>query len=226
MEKIRGFPVTSTLEIERALTPSERRRILDAADRILLTGGRSKNRRLYADFSQRPVRKGYRPYRNRAIVYTLIETGMRRAAVCNLNLSGVDFQKRLLTVEEKGRNLHTYRISREGIQAIKDYLDHERTVDDEKWISPALFLPAKTVARSSGRITTRMVNYIWKDICREAGVKGKTPHCARHAMGKYLIEKTGNVAAVKKQLGHKNAAYSMEYARITGDELARVLDER
>ena len=41
-----------------------------------------------------PMRKGYRPYRNRAIVNTLIETGMRRAAVRNLNLKDVDFKKR------------------------------------------------------------------------------------------------------------------------------------
>ena len=40
---------------------------------------------------ERPRRKGYRPWRNRAIVYCLIETGMRRAAVCNLDLCEVDF---------------------------------------------------------------------------------------------------------------------------------------
>ncbi|HFC47215.1 MAG TPA: hypothetical protein ENJ63_04960 [Dissulfuribacter thermophilus] len=66
----------------------------------------------------------------------------------------------------------------------------------------------------------------WNDMCREAGVHGKTPHSARHAMGKWIMEKTGNVAAVQKQLGHKNAVYSMEYARITGDELLQVLDGR
>jgi site-specific recombinase XerC len=45
-------------------------------------------------------------------------------------------------------------------------------------------------------------------------------------MGKYLIEKTGNIAAVQKQLGHKQAAYAMQYARITAEELGRVLDGR
>ena len=45
-------------------------------------------------------------------------------------------------------------------------------------------------------------------------------------MGKHIIEKTGNIAAVQKQLGHRQAAYSMQYARITAEELSRVLDER
>ena len=36
------------------------------------------------------------------IVYCLIETGMRRAAVCNLDLSEVDFAQNSVTVREKG----------------------------------------------------------------------------------------------------------------------------
>lgn len=43
MEKIRSVAAASLLSIERALTPNERRRILDAADLLLKTGGRSKD---------------------------------------------------------------------------------------------------------------------------------------------------------------------------------------
>jgi len=40
------------------------------------------------------------------------------------------------------------------------------------------------------------------------------------------IEKTGNIAAVQRRLGHTNAAYSIQYARITDQELAEALDDR
>jgi hypothetical protein len=40
------------------------------------------------------------------------------------------------------------------------------------------------------------------------------------------MNKTGNVAAVQRQLGHKNAAYSLQYARITDAEPQSVVDER
>ena len=40
------------------------------------------------------------------------------------------------------------------------------------------------------------------------------------------MDKTGNVAAIQRQLGHKNAAYSLQYARITSAELNEVLDGR
>ena len=72
------------------------------------------------------MRKGYQAFRNRAIVYILIETGMRRAAVSNLNLDDVDFKKRSVSVDEKGDRKHTYKISGEGLAAIKDYINKER----------------------------------------------------------------------------------------------------
>jgi integrase len=71
-----------------------------------------------------------------------------------------------------------------------------------------------------------VVNNVWNEISKMAGVEGKTPHSARHAVGKHIIEKTGNIAAVQRQLGHKNAAYSMQYARITDEELGEVLEDR
>jgi hypothetical protein len=45
-------------------------------------------------------------------------------------------------------------------------------------------------------------------------------------MGKHIIERTGNIAAVQRQLRHKNATYSMQYARISGEELRGVIDDR
>jgi len=71
-----------------------------------------------------------------------------------------------------------------------------------------------------------MINHIWDSVADLAGVVGRTPHSARHAMRRHLIEKTGNIASVQRQLGYKNAAYSMQYSRITDEELNAVLDER
>jgi integrase len=225
MEKISLIPVGMGLEIERALTLAERRKLLDAADLLLQVGGRSKDRSRYRN-AERPTHKNYRPVRNRAIIYTLIETGMRRAAVTNLDLADVDWKQRTLIVEEKGGKTHTYSNSREGIAALKDYVERERPADAAHWRSPALFLSAPGNPRAGERLSVRTVNEVWDEVCKLAGVEGRTPHSARHAMGKHIIEKTGNIAAVQRQLGHKNATYSMQYARITGEELRNVIDDR
>jgi integrase len=151
---------------------------------------------------------------------------MRRAAITNLDLKDVNFKKRTVSAEEKGGYKHNYKISSEGLVAIKDYLEKERDKDFRKWKSPALFLSSSTTPHGNGRLNPRVINTVWNDVCSKAGVEGRTPHSARHAMGRHLIDKTGNIAAVQRQLGHKNAAYSMQYARITDEELAQVLEDR
>jgi integrase len=71
-----------------------------------------------------------------------------------------------------------------------------------------------------------VVNTIWNAVCRVAQVEGRTPHSARHAMGKHIMDKTKNIAAVQRQLGHRQAAYAMQYARVTTAELGQVLEDR
>lgn len=225
MEKIRAVAAASLLSIERALTPTERRRILDAADLLPKTGGRSKDRNRFKG-ENRPMRKAFRPYRNRAIAYALIETGMRRAAVASLLFEDVEFEQKRITVVEKGAATHTYKISREGIAAIADYVEKERRRDAEHFSAPELFLAARSSRNTRGRMHPNAVNEMWNQVCVAAAVDGKTPHSARHAMGRFLVEETGNVEAVQRQLGHTNAAYSLQYARISEQELQETLEKR
>lgn len=224
MEKVKSIKSASLLSVERALSPYEGRRLLDAADRLLKVGGISKDRHRHGKGDDRPQRKSYRAYRNRAIIYSLIETGMRRATITQIKLSDIDFDRRTIQVFEKGSYTHQYIISKEGLRAIRDYIECERDHDSSFYVFPALFLPAHSTQNKTGSLHPNAINDIWKHVCSAAGISNKTPLSARHAMGRYLIVKTGNVAAVQRQLGHKNAIYSLQYSSITGEELKRVLD--
>lgn len=225
-EKLPALPTTTLLIDERAITPQERRRLLDAADLLPVIGGRSKDRQRYRQTETKPVRKTYRSWRNRAIMYLLIETGMRRAGVVNANLTGFDPRSASITTREKGGSDHTYKISREGVLAVTDYLEREREHDDVVLQSPALFLPAGNHPRSTARLAPHAINKIWNEVLAMAGIEGRTPHSARHAVGRHIIAKTGNLAAVQRQLGHKRLDYSAQYARVSGTELERILDKR
>jgi hypothetical protein len=65
MAKVKLPAVGMGLEVDRAITPAERRKLLDAADLLFTIGGLWRDRKRYKT-GQRPTRKGYRPYRNRA----------------------------------------------------------------------------------------------------------------------------------------------------------------
>jgi integrase len=157
MGKVSLLKVGNGLEIERAISAVERWKILDAADLLLRIGGESKDCNRNKGEEVRPKRKGYRAYRNRAVIYCLLETGMRRAAVVNPDLEHVDFKKKPVSVREKGGLVHRYQISAEGLQAISDYIENERWADAKAWNPPALFLLASTVARSTGWLAVNVV---------------------------------------------------------------------
>lgn len=228
MAKLRSLSVSGSLDLERALTDQERRKILDAADCLPVIGGRSRDKRRARNIlpNERPQRKGYRPWRNRAIVYTLVESGIRRSEVVSIDLADVDFLNSTIRITEKGGQRRRCQVSREGMEAIRIYIEQERLLDAERWESPALFLPAETVAESRGRLAPVNVNTIWTKVCGLAGVKGRTPHSARHAMGVHIVKKTGNPRAAQRQLGHKNPSTTMQYLQFTQGELQAVLDER
>src|ERR1035437_6195877 len=137
---------------------------------------------------------------------------MRRAAVKNINIADVDFERRSIRTLEKGGASHTYTISQQGLNTIKDYVDKERNIDTATYDSQVLFLPV-AISNLTGRLHANAINDVWNQTCKLADVHGRTPHCARHAMGKFLMESTGNVEAVQRQLGHKNASYSIAYSR-------------
>ena len=69
----------------------------------------------------------------------MIETGIRRSAITNLNLADIDFDRRILSALEKGGSVQPYPISKQGMSAISDYLELERAGDQEKCSPMASF---------------------------------------------------------------------------------------
>lgn len=104
-----------------------------------------------------------------------------------------------------------YRSSIECLQAIRDYVENECKADAKALNSTAIFLPKSTVPQSPGGLAVNIVNQIWIEVVELAGAiqEGKMPCSARRAIGRLIIEMTGNIAAVLRQLGPKNAAYSI-----------------
>lgn len=156
-----------------------------------------------------------------------METGIRRAAVVSVNREDIDENTRVIPVVEKGKAQKKPRISKEGLQAILDFIrSDEYQTDVKKWQSPALFLTLATCGHGYGRLRPEAVNRIWQQICKVAEVSGRATYSARHGMRRHVMEKTINLAAIQRQLNHKNIAYSAHYARLTAEELDNVLDDR
>ena len=225
MAGIASMPTGSVLEIDRAMTPRDTNWILDAADELVHVGGRRRDRRRFRD-ERAPQRADYRPYRNRAIIYFINGTGARRETIPRLTLDDIDLKGRIVRVKRKGGGEYRPSVSKAAIAAIKDYIEKERPLDADAWGgSQTLFLPApRAIKTSSGQLSVRTVNNIWNEARDRAGVKG-TPHCARHAVGIKVLEKTGKLSAAQSQLGHLNIATTVSYTRPKREEVMEALDD-
>src|SRR6266511_483778 len=149
----------------RALSADQVRTIKNVLDR--LDGFHRLRGRRHRDL-EREVHHHARPLRDRAIVYLLLGTGLRRAELTGLDLDQLEpntpaalrqaKRARLAGVRGKGRTSRTVFLGRDARAALADYLDHERPGDVDE-ASAALFVAARSIAsrRPDGRLSARSV---------------------------------------------------------------------
>ena len=202
----------------RALSPAQVRSLKNLCDR-LERFHRLKGQRWGQGSTPAPVRAHGRPWRDRAIVYVLLSTGLRREELLNLNL------------DQLGPN------SVEGLrQALADYFERERPRDAGEE-TPALFLTATGIpARAAdGRLSLRAVNLILEQIGRwhDAELKDPSrhlsplrPHDLRHTFAFHLAQATGADAyELERRLGHRSQRYIQRYTNPPEEVAAAYVEE-
>ncbi len=213
----------------RALTDEQVRSLKNLCDR-LPRFHQLKGRRHSRTPEPRPRARG-RPWRDRAIVFVLLSTGLRREELIRLDLDQllpgtpeelrVARRARIARVRGKGKTERSVFLSADARGALADYLERERPGDADD--SSALFLSAKGIpARAAdGRLSTRAVNLILEQIGRwhDADVRDPTrsisplrPHDLRHTFAFQLARVTGADAyELERRLGHRSQRYIQRY---------------
>ncbi len=181
---------------------------------------------------QRPLKAKARPLRDRAIVYVLLSTGLRREEIVGLNLEQLEpndieslrmaKRARIHRVKGKGKTERFVHLSNDARLAIADYLETERIRDIHEFTG-ALFLSAREVSarRDDGRLSEQSINNIvlqigkWHDSeikQKERHVTPLTPHDLRHTFAFKLAAETGNDRyELQRRLGHRSERYIQVY---------------
>ncbi len=179
-----------------------------------------------------PIRERGRPMRDRAIVYVLLSTGLRREELVRLDLDQVapgDSEKlrnarraSIARVKGKGGTERTVFLSADARDALADYIERERPRDAAPE-TKALFLSALGIpARSpDGRLSVRAVNLILEQIGRwhDAEIRDPSrhisplrPHDLRHTFAYRLAAVTGaDSYELERRLGHRSQRYIQRY---------------
>ena len=215
----------------RALSPEQVRSLKNLCDRLPRLRERHGRRAPRVEY-RIPVRADSRPYRDRAIVFVLLSTGLRREELVQLDLDQVDpanplvlqqaRRAQLRRVRGKGKAERTVFLSADARQALAEYLVRERP-EDAGPMSTALFLSAhnRGVRAAHGRLSVRAINLILEQIGRwhDADVKDPArrisplrPHDLRHTFAFQLAQATkADAYELERRLGHRSQRYIQRY---------------
>jgi site-specific recombinase XerD len=140
--------------------------------------------------------------RNRVLILTLLDTGMRVSELCNLQVRDVDFRNREIEIREgKGDKGRYVPISARTGKELWKYLGTRRTRDDDP-----IFADYDGFGLSS-----RGVEMMLQRLAKKAGVKKANPHRFRHTFAINYLRNGGDAFTLQKILGHSDMAMVRRY---------------
>ena len=173
---------------------------------------------------ERPDRGKPLGLRDLAILEVLYSCGMRVSEIEALNISGIDFEERLVRVIGKGNKERIVPIGRTALKAVRNYLDaiqylRKRKGDDSK--DGPLFINSR-----AGRLSARSIGRIIKRYAIESGLTSEiSPHSMRHTFATHLLDGGADLRSVQELLGHASLSTTQKYTHVSLDRLMEVYDK-
>ena len=157
----------------------------------------------------------YEDIRDRMIIMTFYETGIRLAELMNLCDGDVDFMSGQLKVTGKRNKQRLIPFGAELSQALQHYMG----VRDAQVVrrSAALFL-----ANDGQQMTADAIRYrVKKHLSLVSTLKKRTPHVLRHTFATAMLNHKAGIESVKKLLGHESLSTTEIYTHTTFEQLKR-----
>lgn len=151
--------------------------------------------------------------RDKVILLSFYETGIRLSELVGLNVSDVDFSNKQLKVFGKRKRERVVPFVNELSEELAFYLSERNLIApaDEK----ALFVSINGERLSASQVY-RIVN---KRLSGVVNVNKKSPHVLRHTYATSMLNNDAELGAVKELLGHKRLATTEIYTHLTFEEL-------
>ena len=157
----------------------------------------------------------YEDVRDRMIIMTFYETGIRLAELMNLCDGDVNFMSGQLKVTGKRNKQRLIPFGAELSQALQQYMG----VRDAQVVrhSAALFL-----ANDGQQMTADAIRYrVKKHLSLVSTLKKRTPHVLRHTFATAMLNHKAGIESVKKLLGHESLSTTEIYTHTTFEQLKR-----
>lgn len=153
--------------------------------------------------------------RDTAIVYLLLDTGIRASELCGLQLG--DLERGRLTVLGKGNKERYVIISPTTEKAVRDYVRRERGQSHDE----SLFL-----AKGGEALTRNGLYQMIERRAQQAGVANCGLHKFRHTFALSWVRSGAPLHALQTLLGHESPTMSLKYGRMQSGEQAAELHRK
>lgn len=164
-------------------------------------------------FSENNKRTDIFKERDQAILELMYSSGMRVSEVVNLNLQDIDYRTRIIRVFGKGKKERIVPYSNTCKECLVNYVSNTRKTLQAKSseVTNALFLN-----KNGKRLTTRGVEYIFKEISKKTGTNiDFHPHTLRHTFATHLLEGGADLRTIQELLGHESINTTQVYTHVT-----------
>ncbi|RYL93334.1 tyrosine recombinase XerS [Sporolactobacillus sp. Y61] len=163
--------------------------------------------------------------RDTAIVSLILGSGLRLSEVVGLDLSDIDFKKRMVRVIRKGNKEQYVFFSEQAGLDLEDYI-HVRV--KRYGLEPsvkALFVSAPMGPKgTTRRLSPRAVENLVKKYAVAFGKPSLSVHKLRHSFATRYQAENNDIPKLRRQLGHSSIQTTMIYTHLSNDELKRAVD--
>ncbi len=160
--------------------------------------------------------EGFIGVRNRTVIATFYETGMRMAELIGLDDRDIDFGSRIIKVTGKRDKQRFIPFGDDLECLLKGYLEARNAEFGET--HGAFFLSPK-----GERIPRHQVYLLVKDaLGKVSDVSKKSPHVLRHTFATSMLNHDAELGAVKELLGHNSLQTTEIYVHTTFQELKEI----
>jgi integrase/recombinase XerD len=158
--------------------------------------------------------------RDRALLELLYATGCRASEISHMQLQDAHLDEGYCLCKGKGNKERLVPLGKRAIQAVRDYLHHERGVCVAHRVpSPPWLL----VSRRGMRLRRERIWELFKRYAAAVGISpDMSPHTLRHSFATHLLSGGADLRQVQEMLGHASIATTQIYTHVDPARLKKI----
>jgi len=151
---------------------------------------------------------------DQVVVELLYASGMRVSELVGLNLSDIDYSRKLLRVTGKGNKQRMVPYGAPAADALDLWIRKGRSALVTEQSGDALLLTAK-----GNRVNVRVVYGIVSGLLAQTPIGTAGPHALRHTAATHLLDGGADLRAVQEMLGHASLGTTQIYTHVSVERL-------